>query len=189
MCANTYNMAIRFLIISAILFITPGAVAQNPLSFTNTEGRYTITPLAGWQAKIAGSSTYIYAPADGPMDQWDEKLDISIAEANDNTVDEAFDFFIGTDFPESYAKFTVLKQGEETIHGVKARWAEFEFSGSGAAEGANETNQVTAMLRVIFYLFEKNNTLYLINGLTEQSLFTRFERDFRTIIRTFQITE
>lgn len=182
-------MTFRFLVVSALMLSTLGTVAQNPLSFTNTEGRYTITPLAGWRAKPAGNATYVYAPADGPMDQWDEKLDISVAEASDNTVDEAFDFFIGTDFPESYAKFTVIKQGEETIHGIKARWAEFTFSGAGAAEGANENNQVTATLRVIFYLFEKNNTLYLINGLTEQSLFTKFERDFRATIRTFRIAE
>lgn len=186
---NAHTMTIRFLISFLFLFCVLETVAQKPLSFTNKEGRYSITPLAGWQAKQNGTSTYIYAPADGAMDQWDEKLDISTAEANDNTVDEAFDFFIGTDFPESYAKFTVIRKGEETIHGIKARWAEFTFSGAGAAEGANENNQVTATLRVIFYLFEKNNTLYLINGLTEQSLFKKFEPDFRTTIRTFRVSQ
>lgn len=186
---NTHNMTIRFLTVNVFLLYAIGTFAQRPLSFTNTEGRYSITPLAGWQAKANGNSTYIYAPADGPMDQWDEKLDISVAEANDNTVDEAFDFFIGIDFPEAYARFTVIKKGEEMINGVKARWAEFTFSGSGAAEGANENNQVTATLHAVFYLFEKNNTLYFINGLTEQSLFTKFENDFRSIIRTFRIAE
>jgi hypothetical protein len=182
-------MTIRFLVVSLLMLEGIHAVAQSPLSFTNTEGRYRITPLAEWRAKAIGNSTYVYAPADGAMDPWDEKIDISIAEANDNNVDEAFDFFINTDFPETYAKFSVLKKGEEIIHGVKARWAVFSFSGSGAAEGANESNTVTATLQTLFYLIEKNNKLYFITGITEKSLFGKFEPDFRRIIRTIEITE
>ncbi len=182
-------MALRFLVFTGLLLAATVSFAQNPLTVTSKTGQYSITPLPGWRVTETNGSMYIYAPADGAMDPWDEKLDISTAEANDNTIDEAFDFFIGTDFPETYLKFTLIKKGEEVIHGVPARWVEFTFSGFSEAEGANENNSVSASLHVLFYLLLKDNTLYFINGVTEKSLFNRFEPDFRAIIRTFQITE
>lgn len=176
-------------VLSTILILLD-AGAQNPGEFTNATGGYSFTPSAGWTVRVNGSDSFVYAPEDGDMDQWDEKLDFSKVDGEDITLEDAFDFYVNTDFPEAYAKFKVVAQGDEKINGLPAKWVVFSFSASGeAADATASENTISATLQALFYVIKKDNALYLINGVTEKNLFSRFDLPFRTIIRTFRVNQ
>jgi hypothetical protein len=182
---------IRLLFFFSLVSLSVNVCAQAPSAYTNSEGRYAFTPLTGWKVQVRGSESSVYAPLDGAMDSWDEKLEFSIAEGEDVELNDAFDFYINTDFPAAYGKFKLLNQGSEEINGLKARWAIFTFSAQGTAAGATGSGDSTlsATLQALFYVIKKDNSLYLVNGVTEKNLFSKFESPFRTIIRTFRVKE
>lgn len=147
--------------------------------------------LPEWRVRTNGNETSVYAPADGEMDPWDEKLEFSVTDGEGIELEDAFRFYIQTDFPATYGKFKLVDQGSEEINGLQAKWATFLFSAQGTAAGGTGSGDSTlsATLYALFYVIKKNNTLYLVNGVTEKKLFSRFESSFRTIIRTFRVKE
>lgn len=153
----------------------------------NAEGKYAFTPLTGWTVRLSGNESYVYAPADGDMDELDEKVEFSLSDGEGVELDDAFDFYIKTDFPAAYGQFKLISEGEEQINGLRAKWATFTFSAQGAVAGSSEV--VSATLQVVFYVFKKDNSLYLANGVTKKDLFSKFDPSFRAIIRTFRIKE
>lgn len=179
-----------FFALTLILFSTV-AFSQSGTEQRNREGHYAFTPLSGWTVKFRGTESYVYAPADGAMDSWDEKVDFGVSDGEDIELEDAYDFYIKTDFPQAYGKFKVIAQGDEIIHGLKAKWATFTFSATGVATGGTGAGDstISATLQAVFYLFKKNNSLYLVNGVTEKSLFPKYENSFRSIIRTFRAEE
>lgn len=173
------------------LFVASSAYAQKTSEHVNKEGHYAFTTLKGWNVRISGSESYAYAPADGEMDPWDEKIEFSVTDGEGIELTDAFDFYLNTDFPEVYGGFKVVDQGSEQINGLSAKWMTFTFAAQGTAAGATGTGDstVSATLQALFYVIKKDNSLYLINGVTDKNLFSRFEQPFRTIIRTFRIKE
>src|SRR5688572_30406309 len=126
---------IRLLIFLFLAFNSVGVYSQTASPYLNTEGRYSFTPATGWKVRARGSESSVYAPADGGMDSWDEKLEFSVSDGEGIELDDAFDFYIKTDFPAAYGKFKLVNQGTEEINGLKARWATFTFSAQGIAAG------------------------------------------------------
>jgi hypothetical protein len=160
--------------------------AQTP--YKNEAGQYFITPLTGWVVTADGNVTNVYAPDESAMDTWSEKLEVSTGEANDVNLNDAFNYYIKKEFPEAYNKFEVISQGDESINGLKAKWAVFLFTASGTAgSGTENETAMSAPLQAIFYLLEKNNTLYFLVGVTEKSYFSTYEQSFRTITRSFRL--
>lgn len=181
-------MSVNFTI---LFFLFTLSVAFAQTEKVNAEGRYAFKPLAGWNVRIQGSESYVYAPADGAMDPWDEKVEFSVTDGEDIELEDAFEFYIKTDFPSAYGKFKLVNQGTEQVNGLEARWATFTFSAQGTAAGGTGAGDSTlsATLQAVFYVFKKHNSLYLVNGITEKSLFPKFDPSFREIIRTFRIKE
>jgi hypothetical protein len=174
-----------------LVLFSIAAFSQSGGEQQNHEGHYAFTPLTGWTVQVHGNESYVYAPADGAMDSWDEKVSFSISDGEDILLEDAFEFYIKTDFPEAYGKFKLIAQGDESINGVNAKWATFIFSANGKAAGATSSGDstISATLQAVFYLFKKNNSLYLVNGVTEKSFFVKYEPAFRAIIRTFRVKE
>jgi hypothetical protein len=182
---------IRLLFFSILIFVSVNVFSQKTSDYNNIEGRYAFTPLAGWTVRINGSESSVYAPADGDMDAWDEKVEFSKTDGEDIELSDAFDFYIKTDFPAAYGNFKLINQGTEQINGLEAKWASFTFSAYGTAAKAGRAGDsiLTASLQAVFYVVKKNNSLYLVNGVTEKSLFPKFDPSFRAIIRTLRIKE
>ena len=172
-------------------FISLIAFSQVSPADADAEGKYTVTALSGWRVRTNGNQCSVYAPPDGEMDSWDEKLEFSLTDGDGIELEDAFTFYIQTDFPAAYENFKLISQGVEEINGLTAQWATFTFSAKGTAAGGTGSGDstLTATLQALFYVIKKNNTLYLINGVTEKNLFSRFESPFRTIIRTFRVKE
>lgn len=167
------------------------STASAQTEMVNSEGGYIFRPMNGWRTKLSGNESYVYAPADGNMDPWDEKLEFSVTDGEDIELNDAFDFYIQTDFPSAYGKFKLINQGAEEINGLQAKWATFTFSAHGNAANAGTAGDSTlsATLQALFYVIKKDNSLYLVNGVTEKNLFSKFDPSFRAIIRTFRIKE
>lgn len=182
---------IRLLFFLLLVSVSLNVCAQASSAYTNSEGRYSFTPTAGWKVQASGSESSVYAPPDGGMDPWDEKLEFSVTDGEDIELNDAFDFYINTDFPAAYGKFKLVNQGSEEINGLKAKWATFTFSAQGTAAGGTGSGDSTlsATLQALFYVIKKGNSLYLVNGVTEKNLFPKFDLPFRTIIRTFRVKE
>lgn len=183
---------IRLLLLSFIIFFTSVTVYTQALpEHKNPEGHYAFTPVRGWTVRTSGSESYAYAPADGGMDPWDEKLEFSVTDGDDIELNDAFDFYIKTDFPSAYGRYKLVNQGTEHINGLESKWATFTFSAQGTAAGGTGSGDstVAATLQALFYLIKKDKSLYLINGVTEKNLFSKFEPSFRAIIRTFRVKE
>lgn len=180
----------RFLLYFPFILISWSLCAQST-PYHNEEGHYSFTPLNGWTVRTSGNDSFAYAPEDGMMDQWNEKLDFSVTDGEDITLDDAFDFYTNIDFPAAYGKFKLLAKGDEQINGLPAKWVTFTFSASGQAANATPAGDstISATLQALFYVIKKDNSLYLINGVSEKGLFQKFELPFRTIIRTFRVTE
>lgn len=179
---------IRILFLLFSFSISLNVFAQSS-PYRNAEGRYSVTPLSGWTVRASGTETFVYAPEDGAMDSWSEKLYFSREDGEGIALEDAFDFYINSDFPSVYEKFKLINQGSEEINGLKAKWVTFTFSAQGTAAGATGSGDSTlsAILQAVFYVIKKDNSLYLVNGVTEKSLFPKFDMPFRTIIRTFNV--
>ncbi len=172
----------QFFLLFLILF-TFSVTAQQ--AFENKKGGYKISVPEKWTVEQEGEITDVYAPDEGEMDTWRERLDISLTDANDLSLEEAFTFYIKDDLPPAYKNFAIVRQGEETIHGLYAKWVLFSFSGSGTV---GET-EVSFTLYNLFYLVLKNNKLFMLNGIAEKDYFSKLESDYLKIIRSFQVTK
>lgn len=146
-------------------------------TFENKQGGYKITVPAKWTVKQDSEITSVYAPEEGEMDPWREKLEISVSDANDLSLEEAFAFYIEQDVPALYDQFVILRQGEEEIKGLKSKWFVFSFT------------QSSVTLTNVFYLFLKNNKLFILQGIAEKSIYPNFENSYLEIIRSFQVTK
>ncbi|CAN0473318.1 unnamed protein product [Phaeothamnion confervicola] len=179
----------RFLIFILLVFCSLSLCAQPSQEYTNPEGGYAFKPLIGWTVRTKSNESFAYAPEDGNMDSWSEKLDFSIADGDGIELEDAFDFYINTDFPTAYKKFKLIGKGDEQINGLSAKWALFTFSAFGEAAGATGSGDsaLTATLQAVFYVIKKDKSLYLVNGVAEKSLYPKFDLYFRTIIRTFRV--
>lgn len=181
---------LRALLFLSLVFLSLGSYAQST-PHINVEGGYSFTPLPGWTVRENSNESFAYAPDDGSMDSWSEKLVFNLTDGAGITLEDAFDFYIHTDFPEAYEKFQLVAKGNEQINGLAAKWATFSFSASGRAANATSSgdSSVSATLQAVFYVIKKDDTLCLVNGVTEKSLFPKFDLPFRTIIRTFRVEE
>lgn len=150
----------------------------------NTEGQYSITVPANWMINQEGPVTDVYSPEEGTEDLWQEYLGISTGEANGLMLQEAFDYYIKSDFPEYYPEFRILKSGKETINGMPALWTLCAYGASGNVNNLTKS----AVIYNLFYLLQKDDTLYFLHGIAVESEYPRFEDTFRQIIRTFSLT-
>ena len=153
--------------------------------FENRKGGYKISIPEKWKVEQEGEITEVYAPDEGEMDTWRERLEISLTDANDLTLEEAYTFYVKDDLPQAYNNFAIVRQGEETIHGLEAKWVLFSFSGSGTV---GET-EVSFTLYNLFYLTVKNNKLFMLNGIAEKDYFSKLESGYLKIVRSFQLTK
>lgn len=167
-----------------LLLVLPSihTVAQSRV-IENKSGGYSIAIPATWTEKTDGTTTDVYPPEEGELDEWTEFIGVSIAEANGLSLDEAFQYYLTEDFPSYYPGFTVVKKGEETIHGLKATWMLYSFSNAGTSNPSAKA----ATLYNVFYLFHKNDVLYSINGIAEKSYYPAYEQDFLSVIRSFRL--
>lgn len=171
----------KYSIILLSFFFTFDAAAQQ--IFQNKKGGYQLTVPEKWTTRQENEITSVYAPDEGEMDTWKEKLEISVYDGKELSLGEAYDFYIEKDFPSAYSSFTLVKQGEEDIRGTVARWAVFSFTGTGTV-GSGE---VSFTLYTLFYLVLKNEKLYMLNGIAEKDFFPRYENDYLKIIRSFRV--
>ena len=183
---------IRLLFFFLVIGFSSAKVYSQTLpEYKNPDGHYTFIPVKGWTVRTSGRESFAYAPADGGMDPWDEKLEFSVTDGDGIELNDAFDFYIKTDFPSAYGRYKLVNQGTEQINGLESKWATFTFSAQGTAAGGTGSGDstVTATLQALFYVIKKDKSLYLINGVTEKNLFPKFEPSFRAIIRTFRVKE
>ena len=159
------------------------SVAQSRV-IENKSGGYSISVPTTWTEKTEGTTTDVYPPEEGELDEWTEFVGVSIAEANELSLDEAFQYYLTEDFPSYYPGFTVVKKGEETINGLNAKWMLYSFSNAGTSNSSAKA----ATLYNVFYLFHKNDVLYSINGIAEKSYYPTYEQDFLGVIRSFRPT-
>ena len=171
---------------SAVLFFllfTFGASAQK--NFQNKKGGYQISVPSRWTVEEDEDVTSVYAPDEEEMDTWKEKLEISLTDANDLTLKDAFNFYIHDDLPATYNGFKIIRQGEEVINGLNTKWVLFSFSGSGTL---GET-EVSFTLYNLFYLTLKSNKLFMLNGIAEKEYYQKLESDYLKIVRSFQVAK
>lgn len=173
----------RYLAVFFFLFFAFGVSAQK--NFQNKKGGYQISVPERWTIEQEDDITSVYAPDEEEMDSWKEKLEISITDANDLNLDDAFNFYIQDDLPTMYNGLKVIRQGEEVINGLNAKWVLFSFSGSGTIG----TAEVSFTFNNLFYLVLKNNKLYMLNGIAEKEYYQKLESDYLKIVRSFQISK
>jgi len=172
-----------FIFTLLILFSFAEINAQLPVA-ENTEGNFSFSYPPTWFAKSEGTITDVFSPEEGADDIWQEYMGVSIGEANGLTLQEAFDYYIHTDFPDYYPEFKVLRSGNETINGLSSQWALCSYSASGTANAKHQS----AIIYNLFYLLLKKDILYFINGIAVETEYPRFEETFLNIIRTFRVT-
>jgi len=177
-CIHMKHLIILFLTVSVL-----DASAQQ--AFQNKKGGYQIIVPEQWTVEQEEEITSVYAPDEEEMDTWKEKLEISLTDANDLSLEDAFNFYLQDDLPTTYNGLKIIRQGEEVINGVNAKWALFSFSGSGTLG----TTEVSFTLHNLFYLVLKNNKLYMLNGIAEKDYYQKLESDYLKIVRSFQITK
>lgn len=168
----------RYLLSLFFLLVAFASLAQSRV-YENKEGKYTISFPANWKERVEGTTTDILAPDEGEYDVWQEFVGVSLAESNGLTLDETFAYYMKDDFPGYYTNFKIVKEGEETINGQKAKWALYSFT--------NSTKPDAATLYNLFYLTLKNDTLYSLNAIGEREGYLKLEPIFLTIIRSFRI--
>lgn len=173
----------KYSLIFFFLFFTLGAAAQE--IFQNKKGGYQISVPKRWTVEEEDDITSVYAPDEEEMDTWKEKLEISLTDANDLTLEDAFNFYIQDDLPTMYNGLKIIRQGEEVINGLNTKWVLFSFSGSGTLG----TTEVSFTLYNLFYLTLKNNKLFMLNGIAEKDYYQKLESDYLKIVRSFQVTK
>ena len=178
-----YSLFTLRLISIITLFFNFSASAQKP--FQNKIGGYQIIIPAQWTVDQEDELTIVYAPDEEEMDTWREKLEISITDAIDLTLEDAFNYYVHDDLPTIYNGLKIIRQGEEDINGLKAKWVLFSFSGSGTLG----TTEVSFTLHNLFYLVLKDNKLYMLNGIAEKDYFQKLESDYLKIVRSFQVNK
>ena len=172
--------------LTPVFFLLLAAVSVSAQqSFVNKKGGYKITVPEKWKVEQEGEITSVYAPDEGEMDTWQEKIEVSLTDANDLNLDEAFEFYIEQDLPAMYNGLKIEHQGNELINGEKTKWAVISFAGSGTVG----TTEVSFTLHNLFYLFHKNGKLYMLNGIAEKSYYPKLENHFLEIVRSFQFTK
>jgi len=173
----------RHLILLILCFSILDASAQQ--AFQNKKGGYQIIVPERWTVEPEDEITSVYAPDEEEMDTWKEKLEISLTDANDLNLEDAFNFYIQDDLPTMYNGLKIVRQGEEVINGLDTKWVLFSFSGSGTLG----TTEVSFTLYNLFYLVLKNNKLYMLNGIAEKDYYQKLESDYLKIVRSFQVTK
>jgi hypothetical protein len=173
----------RYSVIFFFLFFSFGVAAQEV--FQNKKGGYKISVPERWTVEQEDEITSVYAPDEEEMDSWKEKLEISLTDANDLTLEDAFNFYTQDDLPNMYKGFKIIRQGEEVISGLNTKWVLFSFSGSGTVG----TAEVSFTFYNLFYLTLKNNKLFMLNGIAEKEYYQKLESDYLKIVRSFQITK
>jgi hypothetical protein len=158
-----------------LLLVAFSASAQK--SFTNKKGGYKIMVPENWTTKQEDDVTILYAPDEGEMDTWKEKLEVSLTGANDLNLDEGFNFYIEQDLPAIYDGLKILDRGEENINGLKTKWMVFSFS------------QSSNVFHNLFYLVLKDNKFYMLQAAAEKSFYPKYENEYRKIVRSFQFTK
>ncbi|WKZ59544.1 MAG: hypothetical protein QY309_16995 [Cyclobacteriaceae bacterium] len=167
------------------LFLLSAFLSFGQKQVTNEEGGYRITIPESWGVKKEATVTDVYSPDEGGQDVWQEYLGISTGAANGLTLDEAFNYYIKTDFPEYYPNFSVINSGKETVSGLPVRWALCSYRADGAANNESKS----AVIYNLFYLFLKDDVLYFLNGIAVESEYPRFEDTFRQIARSFSVSK
>jgi len=173
----------RFLAIFFFIHFALSVSAQQ--AFQNKKGGYQIIVPQHWTVEQEDEITSVYAPDEGEMDTWKEKLEISINDSNGLALEDAFNYYTEADLPTMYNGFKIVRQGEEVINGLNAKWVLFSFSGSGTLG----TTEVSFTLHNLFYLVLKNNKLYMLNGIAEKDYYQKLESDYLKIVRSFQVTK
>lgn len=172
------SLTIYFLILLPFTLLSQNRVIEN------ISAGYSISVPLSWKEKSDGTTTDVYPPEEGELDVWTEYIGISVVEANGLSLDEAFQYYITQDFPSYYSNFTIVKKGEELINGLKCKWVLYSFSNTSAS---NVTLK-SATLYNIFYLIHKKDILYSLNGISEKSHYSTYEKDFLGIVHSFRIT-
>ena len=158
-----------------LFFFSLGITAQP--SVENKKGGYKISIPFKWTVEKEGDITSVYVPDEGEMDTWKEKLEVSVYDANDLNLEEAFEFYMKQDLPSMYDGMKIEKQGGEVIHGEPSKWAVFSFS------------QSSAVLYNVFYIVVKNKKIYMLQAVAEKSFYPKYESGFLEIIHSFQFTK
>ncbi|MBX2968964.1 MAG: hypothetical protein KF803_06315 [Cyclobacteriaceae bacterium] len=171
--------------VSIYFFLLSAFLSFGQKQVTNEEGGYHITIPDSWGVKKEATVTDVYSPDEGGQDVWQEYLGISTGEANGLSLDEAFDYYIKTDFPDYYPNFSVINSGKETVSGLPVRWALCSYRADGAANNESKS----AVIYNLFYLFLKGDVLYFLNGIAVESEYPRFEEPFRQIARSFSVSK
>ena len=91
-------------------FLIFSALITHAQPFINKKGGYQITIPVGWVVQKEDEITSVYAPDVGDMDTWKEKVEISLTDANDLNLEEAFTFYVEQDLPALYDGITILKK-------------------------------------------------------------------------------
>jgi hypothetical protein len=170
--------------VAAVICSVISTVFAQTHQVKNEEGNYNITAPATWMPKKEGTITDLYSPEEAADDVWQEYLGISTGEANGLSLEEAFDYYIKTDFPEYYPQFQVIESGKETIGGLPTLWALCSYDASGTAH----TEKKSAVVYNLFYLILKDDVLYFLNGIAVETEYPRFDETFRQIIRSFSLS-
>jgi hypothetical protein len=157
------------------LLIAFGASAQQ--SFINKKGGYQIMIPEKWTTNQEDEVTIVYAPDEGEMDTWKEKLEVSLTDANDLNLEEGYNFYVQQDIPAMYDGLKIINQGEADINGLKSKWLVFSF------------NQGPHIFHNLFYLILKDKKFYMLQAAAEKSYYPKYEGDYLTIIRSFQFAK
>jgi hypothetical protein len=172
------------LLLSALFaFMAISFIGLSQKEFKNSEGNYSIVVPPTWQIQTSGTTTDVFAPDDGDQDEWREFLGISVVESNGVSLDQAFEYYLKEDFPAYYSGFKILNQGVETIQSKKAKWVLYSFANTTLVNSSDKS----ATLFTLFYLLQEGDLLYFLNGIAEESLFSKYEQTYRSMIRTFTI--
>ena len=130
-----------------------------------------------WTVKQEDDVTIVYAPEEGEMDVWREKLEVSSTSANDLNLEDGFAFYIEQDLPAIYDGLKVLERGDAEINGLKAKWMVFSFT------------QSSNVFHNLFYLIWKDQKFYMLQAAAEKSFYPKYESEYRNIIRSFQFVK
>src|SRR5690348_15471074 len=114
-------------LLQILVFVMFSTIAFSQPTFVNKKGGYKISIPFKWTVKQEEDVTIVYAPDEGDMDVWKEKLEVSLTAANDLDLEEGFKFYIEQDLPAIYDGIKVLRQGEEKINGLQTKWMVFSF--------------------------------------------------------------
>lgn len=130
-----------------------------------------------WTVKQEDDVTIVYAPEEGEMDVWKEKLEISLTDANDLNLEDGFSFYKEQDLPAIYDGLKVIGHGDENINGMKSKWMVFSF------------NQSSYTFHNLFYLIRKDKKFYMLQAAAEKGFYSKYESEYRKIIRSFQFVK